>query len=106
MRAGRAWTPASRLCPDTLEIDVDWSFVTDDTMFDESRSATLVAQWQTQASFSVEVPSDQLGGQYDVPADIEPGEYDTVEVRFHGDIASDGTTWGRVGGIAEGQGRR
>ncbi len=77
------------LCPDSLEVDVTFSFVTTDGAFDESTDALLYAHDLEVGHLTADVLYDDLAGAY-VPTDttLVPDEWEDFTLTFVGTIAA------------------
>ncbi|MBN1334593.1 MAG: hypothetical protein JXB39_01380 [Deltaproteobacteria bacterium] len=76
-------------CPDTLEVDVTFTFATSDGAFDESADAFLYAYDLEVGHLSADLPYEDLVGSY-VPTDptLVPSEWEAFTVSVGSDIAA------------------
>ena len=88
-------------CRDRVEVDVAWTFATDDGAFDEADTVALQAETSDDAVFSARINQQDLGGTYRIP-DIDPSEYDEVYLSWYGSLRA-AETDGHVGGTASGK---
>lgn len=71
-------------CPDRLEVDLAFTFVTEDGTFNESWSGALMGTQPTNASWSTELDPAALGGSFAVEPWAEGEDYDTAELQISG----------------------
>lgn len=83
---------SGELCPDTVEVDVSVSAVSDDGALAESWDTALVAADKSSASFRAEFDPLAMSGSYDITPALEGLDYDEVTAYADGAISGLGTS--------------